>query len=618
MRSGARFSERSSAKRHAVGAALSLLGATAADTAVGQEVLRGLEPPPRRVVFLAGGDDSHPDGTHEYLKAAILLADALERSSVGPRLTCELHHHGWPQDDAVIAQADTIVLLSAGADQRREEHPFLVGERLAVVERAMRRGCGLVVIHWGLFVPQSAALAGEGADRDIGSPAECMQRWIGGYFDYQSGPEPRRWASRIETGEYSLEPVLLDQDGNRHPILHGIERLTVADEFYLDLRFPPREQRDALEFHPLLVAQAVPEHERRSMHSGPAPGKPPDPARCADTVAFCIERADGGRGVGFSGGHFLEHYGADRYQPLLLNAIAWTAKLPIPATGIEPPDRPSPVSSATTAHRHLPASILILTGHDHPAHDWRGVSEAMRELLARDPRLRVEVSEQGRFGELPVRWRSTRSDAAPPLAAVILAGNHWDQPAVDAAARAALLEHVAQGGGLVLPHFAGSGFQASLPAGPDSDWPEFRERLAARWWRYDAPASGHEPFGPFRVELAAERHPITAGAVPWLAHDELYFAQAGTLPIAPLITARSPTTGRYEPLAWVREVGAGRVFQSLLGHAPESYRDPGTARLFVRGVQWAARLVPFDVAGLAPDPSATGGAATGGAAGAPA
>ena len=595
--------------------------AIAAAAPAPQQVLRGLEPAPRRVVFLAGADDSHPDGTHEYLKAAILLADALERSSVGPRVACEVHPDGWPRDEAVIAQADTIVLLSAGADQRREDHPFLAGERLAAVDRAMRRGCGLVVIHWGLFVPQAAA-PGKGADSSE-SAATSMLRWIGGYFDFESGPEPRRWASRIETGHFELEPVLLDRDGQRHPILNGIKQFSVTDEFYLDLRFPPSEQRDALRFDPLLVARE-PEPPGIVLH------RDRTPARYADTVAFCIERDDGGRGVGFSGGHRLELFKAnggtsgrsggfsgnpyssngaddDSYQPLLLNAIAWTAKLPIPRAGIVPPDRRRLIEIATPAARVVPVPILLLTGHDHPAHDWWAVTTEMRELLARDPRLDLIFVESL---DLPQVTHLQLLDPRrnPKQAAVILAGNHWDQPAPDADARAALLDYVQQGGGLVLPHFAGSAFQATLPAGPDSDWPAFRQQLSARWWRYDAPASGHEPFGPFRVELAAERHPITAGALPWIAHDELYFAQAGTLQIAPLITARSPTTGRYEPLAWAREVGAGRVFQSLLGHAPESYRDPGTARLFVRGVQWAAGLPPFDVAGLAPSASAASGA----------
>jgi hypothetical protein len=52
-------------------------------------------------------------------------------------------------------------------------------------------------------------------------------------------------------------------------------------------------------------------------------------------VAWAVDREDGGRGFGFTGGHFHAGWGNADQRKLVLNAIAWTAKLDVPAAGIE-------------------------------------------------------------------------------------------------------------------------------------------------------------------------------------------------------------------------------------------------------------------------------------------
>jgi hypothetical protein len=54
-------------------------------------------------------------------------------------------------------------------------------------------------------------------------------------------------------------------------------------------------------------------------------------------VAWAVERADGGRGFGFTGGHWHWNWGHPMQRKLILNAIAWAAKADVPATGIETP-----------------------------------------------------------------------------------------------------------------------------------------------------------------------------------------------------------------------------------------------------------------------------------------
>ena len=73
-------------------------------------------------------------------------------------------------------------------------------------------------------------------------------------------------------------------------------------------------------------------------------GTPPDETRKTDaakqhpgreeTLGYAVERADGGRGFGFTGAHFHKNWGDDNFRKLILNSILWTAKAEIPKGGV--------------------------------------------------------------------------------------------------------------------------------------------------------------------------------------------------------------------------------------------------------------------------------------------
>ena len=50
--------------------------------------------------------------------------------------------------------------------------------------------------------------------------------------------------------------------------------------------------------------------------------------------AWAHERANGGRGVGWAGGHFYSNWQVDAYQRLALNAVLWTARVAVPPGGV--------------------------------------------------------------------------------------------------------------------------------------------------------------------------------------------------------------------------------------------------------------------------------------------
>ncbi len=472
----------------------------------------------RKIVLIAGPLDSHPRDTHEYEKNVILLKHCLETSLKDVRV--EAHFDGWPADPRTLDDADTIFLTSGGCDRRLEDHPLYVGDRLAQLERQMKRGCGVLFFHWSTFHPTAHH--------------DKITEWVGGYFDYETGPAPRKWYSAIETKEYTTAVGTPD-----HPVARGVKPFKVREEFYFKIRFRDEDPR----LKPILLRQAGGDVR-------------------ADTVGWAVERADGGRGFGFTGGHFTANWWIPEFRKLVLNAVAWTAKIEVPEGGIE-----------STLEK--PARALILTGHNHPAHDWSATTAALLHVLEQDPRLKIAVTENPED--------LARLDGVDLL---VLNYCNWDRPGLSDAAKKGLLGYLEGGGGLAVVHFANGAWNRTIPA-KDSEWEDYRTKVLRRAWMH--PDSGHDPFGSFRVDLV--KHPLTDGLAPFETTDELYFKQAGDGSFELLATARSKVTGKDEPMAWVYEAGKGRAFQTVLGHAAVSIHKAGP--LIRRGAAWAARRAPL-------------------------
>jgi hypothetical protein len=50
---------------------------------------------------------------------------------------------------------------------------------------------------------------------------------------------------------------------------------------------------------------------------------------------WSLERADGGRGFGFTGGHFHKNWGNADFRKTVLNALLWVTKVDVPGGGVE-------------------------------------------------------------------------------------------------------------------------------------------------------------------------------------------------------------------------------------------------------------------------------------------
>ncbi len=248
----------------------------------------------KKIAFVAGGP-SHGYADHEYAAACDLWAKDLKGAF--PGLETVVHRNGWPKDSKIFDGADAIVLFSDGGGG----NPMI--PHMAEIDKLMKQGVGLACIHYAVDIPK-------------GNAGDLLKDWIGGYFEQFWSVNPF-WVAEFKT--------LPD-----HPIARGVKPFSIVDEWYYHMRFQDNMQGVT----PILTA--VPPDNTRQGQDGPYSGNPTVRADKGkpEHLAWARERADGGRGFGFTGGHTHWAWANHNYRTIVLNGIAWVAKLDIPATGV--------------------------------------------------------------------------------------------------------------------------------------------------------------------------------------------------------------------------------------------------------------------------------------------
>ncbi len=250
-------------------------------------------------IVLCAGSRSHGKGEHEFRAGCLLLAEALNRL---PGYHATVVSNGWPADVAVLKSADAILLYADGGDG----HPAIKPERLKLLDELAAKGVGIGTAHYGVEVPK-------------GDPGLAMLRWTGGYFETFWSVNPH-W-----NAEFKTLP--------KHTVANGVKPFAINDEWYYHMRFTP----DMKGVTPILSALAPKETLNRP--DGPHSGNPWVRASVAkgepQHLMWAFERDNGGRGFGFTGGHFHKNWADENFRKVTLNAIVWIAKGDVPANGIE-------------------------------------------------------------------------------------------------------------------------------------------------------------------------------------------------------------------------------------------------------------------------------------------
>ena len=250
----------------------------------------------KEILFIAG-PPSHGHLEHEQKADAMIFAAALNKLK-GFHAT--VSENGWPTDPALIKKADAIWIFCDGS----EKHLINQGDHERQIADAMKRGAGLMLYHYGTE-PPAAALHKEFLD------------WIGGYFELNYSVNP------IFEADFQTLP--------KHPIASGVVPFKIKDEWYYNIRFVEGMKGVT----PILVT--VPPASSLGRKDGPRSGNPDVRSKAGQpqVLMWAYERPDGGRGVGFTGGHYHMNLANDNIRKVILNSLVWVAKGKVPPNGID-------------------------------------------------------------------------------------------------------------------------------------------------------------------------------------------------------------------------------------------------------------------------------------------
>jgi len=247
-------------------------------------------------IILIAGRPSHGPGDHEFNAGSLLLSKCLNAL---PGIHAEVHNMGWPKDESVFDKADAVLIYADGGSR----HPAIQAERLALIDGLVEKGVGIGCAHYGVEVPK-------------GDPGEALHRWIGGYYEHLYSCNPM-W-----TPEFLTFPD--------HPVANGVQPFKALDEWYFNMRWTEGMKGVT----PILVAK--PSDDVRDgpyvYPKGPYPHIAGSKGR-DETMMWVLERENGGRGFGFTGGHKHANWGNENYRKVVLNGLLWIAKAEVPEGG---------------------------------------------------------------------------------------------------------------------------------------------------------------------------------------------------------------------------------------------------------------------------------------------
>ncbi|CAN5331011.1 hypothetical protein BH23VER1_BH23VER1_06250 [soil metagenome] len=270
----------------------------------------------KKVVFFAG-NPSHGYGAHEHRAGCLLLAKRLNEN-FGDHTLATVYSYGWPEHDPTALQnADALVIYCDGG-----------GGHLAIghlddLKKEADRGLGIGCLHYAVEIPK-------------GEHGDALKHLIGGYFETDWSVNPH-WDATFDKFP-------------DHPMARGLKPFTVRDEWYYHMRFPEDMKNVTA------ILTDLPPDETLSRGDGAHSGNPFVRKAVLENkepqhVAWAVTRADGGRGFGFTGGHFHKNWADDNFRKTVLNGIAWIAGAEIPEGGVE---SPTPSDEELEANQDFP------------------------------------------------------------------------------------------------------------------------------------------------------------------------------------------------------------------------------------------------------------------------
>jgi hypothetical protein len=253
----------------------------------------------KKILFVAG-PPSHSNGEHEFRAGCTLLANALNES--GLEIEAKVHSYGWPKDESIFEGVDACIIYADAGGR--------LGKKVEFLDQKVKAGMGIMFMHYGVH-----------PSKDVGE--KYFKPWIGGYMETGWSVNPH-WIADIQARK-------------NHPVAYGLDKpFSAYDEFYWNMRFPTAEECDRC--HPLATAVPTPEKVIRYINLWNEHGEKGFGTEQALMWCRDPDPEQGGRGIGFVGGHYHRNWAIDEFRTLVLNSIVWLARAEVPPNGV--PSKP--------------------------------------------------------------------------------------------------------------------------------------------------------------------------------------------------------------------------------------------------------------------------------------
>ena len=262
---------------------------------------REKEPGEKRIVFISGPMDHAWYNAHEYPKDLLFLKQCMENSPDLEDVRIDFYITPEALDLDLLEGADAIVVHSSADRASGEVHSLFPNHRQDMqytdqekkyyhaLDQLVSSGMGVVALHYSVWT-------------DFPESREYMTKWVGGYYDDD--------VSKVRMDSC---PVRLESPS--HPVNNGVKPWHLREEYYIN----QVHQGKQVKFTPLMAAELP-------LNRGDEPA--------FHTMAWTVERRDGGRGAGYTGCHTHSHLYREDYRKFVVNLIAWTSGIPIPESGI--------------------------------------------------------------------------------------------------------------------------------------------------------------------------------------------------------------------------------------------------------------------------------------------
>lgn len=244
---------------------------------------RAADSPSRIKIVLIAGETAKVDvaGHHDYLAGCQCLEQLLKQT---PGVETVQVSEGWPSDETVLDGANSLVFYTDGGGKQA----FLKSpERIAKVQALIDAGCGLVLIHQAVDVPDEHA--------------QQVLSWLGGAY----------LKNKSQRGHWDSQHVEFPS----HPVTRGVTPWKINDGWLNAIQFVDQKQG----ITPLVWSSKEYEEGRAGIDS--------------QIVAWTYDRPAGGRSFAFTGLDAHSAWERPGLRQLMVNGVLWSSGAEIPEAG---------------------------------------------------------------------------------------------------------------------------------------------------------------------------------------------------------------------------------------------------------------------------------------------